>query len=37
MRSGKQFVRARLVMAPDPYGLVDVTGRVKGLRKPLLY
>jgi len=37
MRSDKQFVRAGLVMAPDPYGLVDVTGRVKCLRKPFLY
>ena len=37
MRSGKQFVRAGLVMAPDPCGLVDATGRVKCLRKPFLY
>jgi len=36
MHSGKQFVRARLVMAPDPCGLVDVTGTVKGLRKPCI-
>jgi len=28
MRSGKQFVRAGLVMAPDPYGLVDVTSTI---------
>jgi len=28
MRSGKQFVRAGLVMAPDPCGLVDVSGTV---------
>jgi len=37
MRSGKQFVRAGLVMALDPCGLVDVTGRFKCLRKPFLY
>ena len=28
MHSGKQFVRAGLVMAPNPCSLVDVTGTV---------
>jgi len=32
MHSGKHFVRAGLVMAPYPCGLVDVTSRVYGLR-----